>query len=205
MKSQAVVWPAQGLAAIEEIELHEPGSGEVLLEAECTLISPGTERAFLLSLPNAAGRYPARPGYNFVGRVKAVGAGVEGVAVGDRVAASASHAAHALASPGRMVPVPEELDAEAAVFFNMATIALQGMRRAHIELGESVAVVGQGLIGLLALQFCRLQGDCPWWPWTRWSPGWNWPARAARTSLQTPRTKNSWGRSSRDWGAEHGW
>lgn len=161
MKSWGVVWPAPGQVEIEEREVQEPGAGELLLEAERTLISPGTERAFLLNLPNTSGRYPQRPGYNFAGRIAALGPGVEGFSPGQRVVAAAPHAAHAMARADRVRPIPEGVETEAAVFFNMGTISLQGVRRARIELGEMVAVIGQGLVGLLAVQFARLQGGAP--------------------------------------------
>ncbi|MBI2503580.1 MAG: zinc-binding alcohol dehydrogenase [Candidatus Latescibacteria bacterium] len=161
MKTWGVIWPAAGQVEIEERELPEPGLGEVLLEAERTLISPGTERAFLLNLPNTSGRYPQRPGYNFAGKVVALGPQVEGFSPGQRVVAAAPHAAHALVRAAQVCPTPEGVLTESAVFFNMGTIALQGVRRARIELGEGVAVVGQGLVGLLALKLSRLQGGAP--------------------------------------------
>ncbi len=48
-----------------------------------------------------------------------------------------------------------------AICINLASIALQGIRKARIELGEPVAVIGAGLIGLMALQLARLQGALP--------------------------------------------
>jgi threonine dehydrogenase-like Zn-dependent dehydrogenase len=57
--------------------------------------------------------------------------------------------------------VPTELSDEEAVFFRLIAIALQGVRKAHIELGESVVVLGLGLIGLLALQLAKLSGGLP--------------------------------------------
>lgn len=161
MKTWGVVWPAAGQVEIEERELPAPGIGELLLEAEHTLISPGTERAFLLNLPNTSGKYPQRPGYNFAGRVVEVGPQVEGFSPGQRVVASGPHAAHALVRAGLVCALPDQVPNESAVFFNMGTIALQGVRRARIELGEGVAVIGQGLVGLLAVKFARLQGAAP--------------------------------------------
>ena len=161
MSAQAVVWPGPGQVLVEERPLEKPGPGQVQLEAEVSLISPGTERAFLLQLPNTSERYPQYPGYNFVGRIAELGPQVEGWQVGDRVAASAPHASHVCTRANKLLAVPPSLSPEQAAFFNMGAIALQGVRRARIELGESVAVVGQGLIGLLALQWARLQGGVP--------------------------------------------
>ncbi|MBM3280257.1 MAG: zinc-binding alcohol dehydrogenase [Candidatus Handelsmanbacteria bacterium] len=161
MKTWGVVWPGPGQVAIEERQLPDPGPGELLLAAERTLISPGTERAFLLNLPNTSGSYPQRPGYNFAGRVEKVGAGVEGFSLGQRVVAAGPHAAHALVRASQVCSLPAAVPFEVAAFFNMGTIALQGVRRARIELGEATAVIGQGLVGLLALKFARLQGAAP--------------------------------------------
>ena len=161
METRQVVWPATGEVAVEEGQISSPKSDEVVLEADCTLISPGTERAFLLQLPNTSGKYPMYPGYNFVGTVVECGEEVDQVGLGTRVVASAAHASHVKIKAKGLIPVPEGLASETAAFFNMGAIVLQGVRRARIELGESVGVIGQGLIGLLAVQLARHQGGLP--------------------------------------------
>lgn len=57
MEGQRVCWPEQAVAVLEPFTPREPGPGEVLLRTEVTLISPGTERAFFLGLPNAEGKF----------------------------------------------------------------------------------------------------------------------------------------------------
>ncbi|MFQ6040719.1 MAG: zinc-binding dehydrogenase [Candidatus Poribacteria bacterium] len=161
MKGKRVVWPQRGQVEIEEFDLPVVGENRVLVKTDVSLISPGTERAFLLGLPNAVGSYPQHPGYSNVGKVIDIGAGVTGIAVGDKVASAAGHASHALLSANSAFKVPDGLTEEAAVFFNLCAISLQGVRKARIELGEPVAVMGQGLIGLLALQLARLSGAFP--------------------------------------------
>jgi 2-desacetyl-2-hydroxyethyl bacteriochlorophyllide A dehydrogenase len=141
--------------------VRPPGAGEVLIQSEVSLISPGTERAFLLSLPNAQGRFPSYPGYSLLGRVVECGAGVDALRVGDRVVTGGPHASFATARAERVWQVPEGLDAAEAVFFNLGAIALQGVRKARVELGEAALVLGLGLIGGLALQLARLQGALP--------------------------------------------
>ena len=54
-----------------------------------------------------------------------------------------------------------DVPSEEAVFFNLGAIALQGVRKARIELGEATLVLGQGLIGLLSLQLAKLSGALP--------------------------------------------
>jgi threonine dehydrogenase-like Zn-dependent dehydrogenase len=60
-----------------------------------------------------------------------------------------------------VLPIPDDLTFDEASFFALASIALNGVRKSTIELGESVAVMGQGLVGQLALQLARLSGAVP--------------------------------------------
>ena len=162
MKAQRVVWPSRAKIDIETWMLPPLGDDEVRVATECTLISPGTERAFLLGLPNAQGRYPSRPGYSNIGTVVEVGKAVTDCKVGERVASTQGHTSHFIASPNRLLKVPSaDVPAEEAVFFNLGAIALQGVRKAKIELGEAALVLGQGLIGLLSIQLSKLSGAMP--------------------------------------------
>lgn len=162
MKGQRVIWPSRAKVEIEEFDIPSIKSDEVLIATECTLISPGTERAFLLGLPNAQGSYPSRPGYSNIGKVVEVGKDVNGYKVGDRVATTQGHTSHYVSTGNRLLKAnSSEGTAEEAVFFNLGAIALQGVRKARIELGEATLVIGQGLIGLLALQLAKLSGAVP--------------------------------------------
>jgi 2-desacetyl-2-hydroxyethyl bacteriochlorophyllide A dehydrogenase len=138
-----------------------PGDHDLLVRTRVSLISPGTERAFFLGLPNTAQTYPQFAGYSNIGEVVACGRSVTGWAPGDRVASAAPHAAYTVVEAAKGLPVPPKLDDEQAAFFNLASIALQSVRKTRLELGEPVAVIGAGLIGLLALQLARLQGALP--------------------------------------------
>jgi threonine dehydrogenase-like Zn-dependent dehydrogenase len=100
-------------------------------------------------------------GYCNVGEVVAFGEQVTGWQVGERVASKGNHAAYVLVESSVAQRVPAELADEDATFFSLASIALQGIRKARIELGEPVATIGAGLIGLMALQISRLQGAIP--------------------------------------------
>lgn len=96
-----------------------------------------------------------------MGEVLEVGEGVEGIEAGDRVASHAAHASYVVVGAGRCASVPEGLSPEAATFSSLTAISLQAVRKARVELGESVLVLGQGLVGNLALQIARLQGGYP--------------------------------------------
>ncbi|MBC7236326.1 MAG: zinc-binding alcohol dehydrogenase [Chloroflexi bacterium] len=161
-KATRIVWPRVGVVEIEEFQVGEPGPTEVLIKTLYTLISPGTELAFLHALPNTqhAG-FPQRPGYNYVGRIVAVGAEVTDLNPGDLVIAHKGHASMARAAANEVLSVPEGVDPRQAVYSTMAAISMQAVRKAQIELGEAVAVLGQGIIGNLAGQLARLSGALP--------------------------------------------
>lgn len=101
-------------------------------------------------------------GYACTGEIIHVGANVKGVCVGDFVAcAGAEFANHA-----DIVSVPQHLFVrlssnkflKQASISTIGAIALQGVRRANMQLGEKVAIIGLGLIGQLTLQLAKLSG-----------------------------------------------
>ena len=106
---------------------------------------------------------PLPLGYSAAGEIVAVGSGLEGrFAVGQPVAlagAGAANHAEVNAVPANLVAAtPEGVPDEHAAFATVCAIALHAVRNARIALGDTVAVVGVGLIGQLAAQFARLSG-----------------------------------------------
>src|ERR1044071_6484717 len=101
-------------------------------------------------------------GYSAAGIVSAVGAGVSDLRVGDRVAcAGVGYASHAevLSVPRNLcVRLPDTVSFDMAGFGTVGAIALQGLRLAEPTLGESIVVIGLGLIGQLAVQLLRANG-----------------------------------------------
>lgn len=102
------------------------------------------------------------PGYSCAGWVCEIGEGVEDLAVGDAVAcggaAFASHAELVAVPRNLVVRVSEGVDLAAAATVTLGAIALQGVRRAEIALGERVGVIGLGALGFLAMQLSRAAG-----------------------------------------------
>lgn len=101
-------------------------------------------------------------GYSAAGCVTQVGRGASEFRVGDRVAvAGAGHASHAETN---FVPrllaatIPDGVPTETAAYTTVGAIALQGVRNADVRVGESVAVIGLGLIGQLACQILTASG-----------------------------------------------
>ena len=101
---------------------------------------------------------PLAMGYCNVGEVVAVGAGVTGYAVGDRVGSNGKHAELVAVPVNLCAKVPDAVPDEAAAFTVLGAIALQGIRLAQPTLGETVVVTGLGLIGLVTVQLLRAHG-----------------------------------------------
>ena len=101
-------------------------------------------------------------GYSAAGTVVAVGSLVTDLVPGDRVAcAGAAYAHHAdfVSVPRNLVVrVPEACDLQEAATTTVGTIALQGVRRVAPQLGETVAVLGLGLIGQIAVRILQANG-----------------------------------------------
>ncbi len=101
---------------------------------------------------------PLALGYCNVGIVVAVGSGVVGFQVGDRVASNGPHAELVAVPQHLCAAIPAQVSNEAAAFTVLASIGLQGTRLAHPTLGETFVVSGLGLIGLLTGQLLTAQG-----------------------------------------------
>lgn len=101
---------------------------------------------------------PIPLGYSHCGVVMAVGSAVSEVSVGDRVASNGNHAEVVCVPKTLCVPVPTGIDDESAAFSTLGAISLQGIRLLSPTLGESVAVIGVGLLGLLAVQMLVANG-----------------------------------------------
>jgi predicted dehydrogenase len=101
---------------------------------------------------------PLPLGYCNVGVVEQVGAGVTGFKVGDRVASNGKHAEVVCVPALLCAKVPDGVTDDEAAFTVISGIALQGIRLAQPTLGETVAVIGLGLIGLVTVQLLRANG-----------------------------------------------
>lgn len=101
---------------------------------------------------------PLPLGYCNVGRVVALGDGVSGFEVGNRVISNGKHAEVVSVPVNLCAKVPETVSDEEAAFVVLGAIALQGIRLVQPTLGETVVVTGLGLIGLVAVQLLRAHG-----------------------------------------------
>jgi len=105
---------------------------------------------------------PIALGYSSAGEVLEVGEEVYHLQPGDRVACAgggwAAHAEVAVVPKNLCVKVPSGLDLRDAAYATVGAIALQGIRVAEVRTGETVAVIGLGIIGQLAVQLLKASG-----------------------------------------------
>ena len=101
---------------------------------------------------------PIPLGYCNVGKVIAVGKGVEDFIIGDRVTSNGPHA-EIISVPKNLVSkIPDDVTDEEATFTVIGAIGLQGIRLANPTFGETIVVVGLGLIGLITAQLLKSNG-----------------------------------------------
>ncbi len=106
---------------------------------------------------------PLPLGYCNVGKVIAVGDGVTEFKTGDRVASNGPHAEFVCIPKNLVSNIPDNVTDEDAAFTVIGSIGLQGIRLCNPELGETIVVVGLGLIGLITAELlvangCRVIG-----------------------------------------------
>lgn len=101
---------------------------------------------------------PLPLGYSNVGVVVESGKNITGFKAGDRVVSNGPHADMVQVPKHLCAIIPDQVDDESAAFTIVASIGLQGIRLANPSLGESFAVIGAGLIGLLTIQLLKAHG-----------------------------------------------
>lgn len=109
-----------------------------------------------------SGEIGGATGYSISGIVLAVGNGVTKFSPGDRVAAAgaglANHAEFVDVPENLVMKMPLGLDFESASTVTLGGIAMQGVRRAELRMGEICVVFGAGILGLLSIQMLRCAG-----------------------------------------------
>ncbi|MFT3893012.1 MAG: bi-domain-containing oxidoreductase [Anaerolineales bacterium] len=105
---------------------------------------------------------PMALGYSSAGTIVALGENMQGFKVGQRVACAgggfAVHAEYNVVPRNLLTPLPQNVDFESAAFTTLGAIALHGFRLAEPQIGENVAIIGMGLLGLLAAQIATAAG-----------------------------------------------
>ena len=148
---------------LDEVEVPTPGKGEVLVAVKaCALNYPDT--LMIRDLYQFKPERPYAPGGEIAGVIEAVGEGVEGYKVGDKVMAGIGNGGlseKVVVQAGRMFPVPEGVPFEKAASLLMTYgTTIHGLKdRGHIKKGDTVLVLGAaGGVGLSAVELSKAFG-----------------------------------------------
>lgn len=145
-----------GNIQLEEVPIPEINAQEIRVETDTTLISRGSElfRRYIME----AAVPPSIMGYSLTGIVDAVGTEVTDYKVGERVMVVAPHAQYVVAEPnatdGRIVSL-SDVSFEEGTFLPLATSAIAWSDSSGVKAGDTVVVLGQGLVGSLMMQVLR--------------------------------------------------
>jgi 2-desacetyl-2-hydroxyethyl bacteriochlorophyllide A dehydrogenase len=165
MNAQAIQFYAPGKAKLVDMEINESlDKDQVLLKTECSLISPGTEFANLSGVTNIKNfKFPCFLGYSAVAQVVKTGSNVSEFKEGDRCLCYHSiHCNIQKMNQADLAKIEDDtLSSDEAVFAVIGCMGFQGVRRCRPELGESLMVMGLGLLGQFAVQTARLSGCFP--------------------------------------------
>jgi len=105
---------------------------------------------------------PLTLGYSSAGTIVASGTGLKGFRVGERVACAgagyAVHAEYAVVPQNLLAKLPDNVDFESGAFATLGSIAMNGFRLANIQVGDNVAIIGLGLLGLITARISQAAG-----------------------------------------------
>jgi NADPH2:quinone reductase len=148
---------------VEDLPDPVPGAGEVLVRVRAVGLN-FFDNLIIRNMYQVKPALPFSPGAEYAGTVAALGAGVTGLKVGDRVMGNASHGAartHLVVPASALAPIPEGLsDAQAAGMIITYGTTIHALKdRAQLKPGETLAVLGAaGGVGLAAIEIGKAMG-----------------------------------------------
>jgi len=168
MERKRILFTEPCVAQLCTVNCPELKPHQVLVKMAVSTISSGTERANLIGDPNCNStkgpgvKWPRSGGYSSAGTVVAVGEAVKNIAVGDRVAMFwSTHATLVPIDEVDVLKIPDDVPFEQAALWNIATFPMAAIRKCRLELGESAIVMGQGVLGQMAIMELRAAGAVP--------------------------------------------
>lgn len=181
-----VLFTAPHTVEVHDYSEPELSANEVRVRTLYSGISHGTERSHFrgeaiwlhkhvesdgfLSDERSSLSYPYCYGYEDVAEVIEVGQDVSDIAVGERFVCWNGHRETGvidltqinLSPDSIFLPIPgNDDDLEKYIFLALGTVALDGVLLSSINIGESAVIVGQGVVGILTMQLCKLSGAFP--------------------------------------------
>mgnify|MGYP001113568612 CR=1 FL=1 len=166
MKTREIVFTKKDTAELLPAETGELGAKDVLVRLVYSTISSGTERANLTGEVNVSiysvdkeAHFPRRLGYCSSGVVVEVGSDVRSVVPGDRVALSwGTHSQYKILNEKEVHKIESDnVDFQDAALALIATFPLGAIRKCSLEIGEAALVMGQGILGQIAVKLLRIR------------------------------------------------
>jgi len=175
-RTRAVCALSPDQVVLREVNIPEPDPGEVVVRAEFSSISTGTERWVITGQFHPPGSkssfpHPLVPGYQKAGVVEALGAEVRGLRVGQPVFATTArladeeviagwggHIEHSVLPQHEVIPLPEGLDPVKAAALVLTQVGYNGGSRPPVKPGDRALVIGDGLVGQWLGQMLRHRG-----------------------------------------------
>jgi D-arabinose 1-dehydrogenase-like Zn-dependent alcohol dehydrogenase len=144
----------------EESLALDIGRNEIKCETIVSAISPGTELGAYIGLPNLRGGYgyPRVQGYCNVAEVIEVGSSVKDFKKNDLVLTAASHRSHFIISEAKALKLPSDCKPEEVVFAYLYHLGYNAVLRSEMRLGNSVLVLGLGLLGITTVAMASIGG-----------------------------------------------
>lgn len=169
MKSRNIIFTSPSVAELVEEETRAPSGSEVTVRLVRSTISSGTERANLLGDLNVnifvktdKPVFPRRSGYSASGVVVETGPGVTSLQKGDRVALFwSTHSQYCVIDEKRAVKLPDSVSFAEGALMHISAFPMAAIRKCRLEIGESALVMGQGVLGKIAVAFLRAAGAVP--------------------------------------------
>ncbi len=162
MLRRSLYFTAPYTVNVREESLPALAAGQALVQTLGSAISPGTEMlVYRGQAPTAMAldetitalggqfQFPLKYGYSAVGRVIELGPDVDAAWLGRAVFAFNPHESHFIADTHDLFPLPDDVDAETALFLSNMETAVNFLLDGAPLIGENVAVLGQGVVGLL--------------------------------------------------------
>lgn len=170
MPYKRIVFTKPNTAELLDYDIDDPKENEVQIALAVSTISSGTERANIMGSKTVAwnrpeaeeAKFPRYNGYSASGVITKVGSNVTGYAVGDRVALSWTTHSQKLNINAKLVhKLSEDVSFSDGALAHIATFPLAAIRKCGLEIGESAIVMGQGILGIIAVVLLRASGAVP--------------------------------------------
>lgn len=166
MKSVNVIFNCANQIDVIHEDIPSINENQILCKSEISLISIGTEMRCLKGEIDPGTnwsewvKYPFKPGYSMTGAVIKVGANVEDFHVGDKIVTQQPHCQYFIDYPGNpnLMKIPEGVTFEEAAWQPLGCITQLGVRRAEVKLGDTIVIIGLGMLGQLVLQYLKMSG-----------------------------------------------